>query len=122
MLRLAGALFSDRIVVLPTAYSSARASSVFRNPERALKLLLDLAGAYWQALSEGKGDGEARKVFGSAYAANEAEVLSKDALKRRTFRYNGIPVVMLKYLKIGVKDTPAETLRIHFEWFGFTRS
>jgi hypothetical protein len=117
MLRLAGALYPDRIVVLDSAYRSARASHAFRTPERALSLLLNLAGAYWQSLSDGKGDGEARGVFGNSYAAKEAEVLSKEALKRRTFRYKGSPVVMLKHLKIGVKDTAAETLRIHFEWF-----
>jgi hypothetical protein len=57
-----------------------------------------------------------RKVFGTSYAAREAEILSREALKRRTFKYRGSAVEMLKHLKIGVKDT-AETLRIHFEWF-----
>jgi uncharacterized membrane-anchored protein YhcB (DUF1043 family) len=115
MLRLVGGLYPERIVVLESAYKSAKASHTFRSPERALKLLLDLAGKYWEALSDGKGDGEARKVFGTSYAAREAEILSREALKRRTFKYGGSAVEMLKHLKIGVKDTVAETLRIHFE-------
>jgi hypothetical protein len=49
---------------------------MFKNPERALALLLDLAGEYWQKLNDGKGDGEARQVFGNSYAANEAEAIS----------------------------------------------
>ena len=117
MLRLVAAAYPDRIVVLDSALKSARASHVFRSPERALKLLLDLAGAYWQSLAEGKGDGEARKVFGAAYAASETDVLSKEGLRRRTFQYKGSSVEMLMHLKIGVKDAVAETLRIHFEWF-----
>jgi len=24
---------------------------------------------------------------------------------------------MMKHLKIGVKDSPVETIRVHFEWF-----
>jgi hypothetical protein len=82
-----------------------------------LDLLLDLAGEYWQKLHDGKGDGEAKNVFGSSYAANEAAALRKEGLRKGTFQYQGSPVQMLKHLKIGYKDSVAETLRIHFEWF-----
>jgi hypothetical protein len=117
MLRVVGKLYPDRVVILESAYSSAKASHAFRNPERALKLLLDLASKYWEVLRAGKGDGEARKVFGTSYAAGETEILSKEGMRRRTFQYKSSSVSMLKHLKIGVKDAPAETLRIHFEWF-----
>jgi hypothetical protein len=117
VLRLVAELYPERIVILNTAYRSAKESQMFKNPERVLALLLDLAGEYWQKLNDGKGDGEARQVFGNSYAANEAEVISKQALKRRTFQYGNSPVVISKHLKIGTKDTTVETLRIHFEWF-----
>ena len=35
---------------------------------------------------------------------------------RRTFTYQGRPFLMKKHLKHGVKQSVAETLRIHFEW------
>jgi hypothetical protein len=116
MLRLVARLYPDRIIILDAAYKSAKESQSFKSPERALGLLLDLAGDYWEKLHDGKGDGEAKKVFGNSYAAREADTLKKEAVKRRTFRYEGSPIVMLKHLKIGVKDSVAETLRIHFEW------
>ena len=34
----------------------------------------------------------------------------------RTFEYKGQPLLMLQHLKIGVKDSPNRTLRLHFEW------
>ncbi|MFV8646948.1 hypothetical protein ACNREK_22150, partial [Ralstonia pseudosolanacearum] len=43
--------------------------------------------------------------------------LSNDGKKRRTFNYCGKDFLMEKHLKHGVKDSPAETLRVHFEWF-----
>jgi hypothetical protein len=117
VLRIVAQLYPDRIVILDSAYTSAKASQAFKNPERVLDLLLGLAGEYWQKLHDGKGDGEAKDVFGSSYAANEAAALKKEGLRRRTFQYQGSPVQMLKHLKIGYKDSVAETLRIHFEWF-----
>ena len=38
------------------------------------------------------------------------------ARKRRTFEYQGKGVVMTRHLKIGRKDSVAETLRIQFYW------
>ena len=87
MLRAVATLYPERIVVLETAFKSARASSMFKNPQRVLVLLLNLAREYWQMLHDGQGDSEARKVFGTAYASKESEVLKTAALKRRTFTY-----------------------------------
>ena len=59
----------------------------------------------------------AKAVFGhNAYAQNESQALSNDGRRRRTFTYRGRDFLMEKHLKIGVKDSAAETLRIHFEW------
>ncbi len=109
-------IFADRITVLDSAYDSAAAAHFFRYGEQAFDLLWKLATEYWE-LIRSDGDTEARKVFGSSYAPRESTKLSKDGQGRRTFQYQEKPVLMEKHLKIGVADTPAETLRVHFEWF-----
>ncbi|WP_293885457.1 hypothetical protein [Thiolapillus sp.] len=116
-LTIISALFPDRVVVLESAYSSARDSIQFRYGSKAFKLLWNLAIGYWEALASGLGDGQAKDVFGhNAFAANESEVLSAAGKSRRTFHYRGRDIEMQKHLKIGVKDSVAETLRVHFEW------
>lgn len=116
-------LFPDRIVVLDSALSSARESESFRYGKKAFDLLWKLANNYWPAVAGGGGDAEGRKAFGqNAYAQNEASALSNDGKRRRTFEYKGQDILMEKHLKIGVKDSVAETLRVHFEWVGADRA
>lgn len=116
-LTIISTLFPERVVVLDTAYDSAQVSSGFRYGKKAFDLLWGLVTNYWSALASGQGDMHAKNVFGSnGYAANESEILSKPGQARRTFAYRGRDIEMYKHLKIGVKDSAAETLRIHFEW------
>ena len=116
---LIATLYPDRIVFLETAKDSAKESDRgrFHQGAKAFDLLQKLATEYWQQLADGKSDQQAKAVFGqNAYAANEARVLSNDGKRRRTFSYRGRDFLMEKHLKHGVKDSLAETLRIHFEW------
>jgi len=117
-LRLIDRLFADRVTILPEAWQSARTSATFKYGQRLFGLLYTLATTYWQSLSEGRPDGEARAAFGASYAAKESETVEnrKEARDRRTFEYQGRDILMLKHLKIGVKDSKAETIRVHFEW------
>lgn len=112
-------LFPSRITILPEAWTSARDSESFKYSSRLFALLYSLATDYWIALSNGLPDQEARKVFGAAYAPKESQVVSsnKGAKRRRTFSYAGGTHVMERHLKIGVKDSATETIRVHFEWF-----
>lgn len=113
------ALFKERLVVLPTALSSAKDSDRrgFQYGSKALEMLIDLAGGYWDDITAGKGDQQARQRFGrNGFAAKEAETLSADGRRSRTFRYKNDDILMEKHLKHGVKDSFAETFRIHFEW------
>ena len=111
-------LFPSRIIVLPDAWTSARESDGFLQGEKLFGLLYALATAYWTDLCAGKPDQVARQVFGSAYAAKESETVlgRKDARRRRTFAYGGQEYVMEQHLKIGRKDSIAETIRVHFAW------
>ncbi len=116
---LIATLYSDRIAFLETSKASAKESDRggFRQGTKAFQLLQKLATEYWQQLADGKSDQQAKTVFGqNAYAANEASALSNDGKRRRTFSYRGRDFLMEKHLKHGVKDSLAETLRVHFEW------
>jgi hypothetical protein len=110
--------FPTRIVVLDSAYSSAAASHDFLHSVELGKLLDALASSYWADLSAGRGDQDARKHFGSKFAATESEKVANNALGRdqRTFRYKGQDILMLSHLKIGYKESTAETIRVHFHW------
>lgn len=116
-LRLISIAWPDRVVVLDSAVRSARKSASFKQPDDALELLTTLVTDYYDAIKRG-GDNEARKVFGkNEFAPKESDSsLSKEGLKRRVFTYKNQPVEMLAHLKIGVKPSVAETLRIHFHW------
>jgi len=116
---LMATLYPDRLVFLETATASAKEAD--RNgsslADKACELLHTLATDYWTALMDGRGDQHAKAVFGqNAFAANESDSLSNNGKKLRTFNYRGRDFVMEKHLKHGVKDSKAETLRIHFEW------
>ncbi|MBC8726289.1 hypothetical protein F6X37_33615 [Paraburkholderia sp. 31.1] len=123
-LELIASLYPERIVVLDTAITSAKDSDRggSRLGAKAIDLMFKLASDYWQALVDGKGDQQAKSVFGqNSYAANEASALSNEGKKRRTFSYRDRDFVMEKHLKHGVKDSLAETLRVHFEWVASER-
>lgn len=116
-LELISRFFPDRVVVLDSAFRASKVSQGFKEKRFVFELLWKLATDYWQALTGGQGDTEARQIFGDNYSAREAMSLSTRGRKLRTFTYNGEEIEMMKHLKYGVKDSPAETIRIHFEWF-----
>lgn len=117
------AIFPDRIEVLPSARRSARAAEGFRHRKRCFDLLWRLATAYWSALAANKGDNEARLIFTlNEFASNEgAAGAGARGRGLRAFAYHGQRIEMPKHLKIGVKESAAETLRIHFAWLADER-
>jgi hypothetical protein len=117
-LRLLRLMYGDRVVVLESALASARDATGFRSGAKVFDLLLALAGPYWEALSAGRPDAEARKAFPpKRFAAKESETLSASGRAKRTFMYKGAPVFMEPHLKAGDTGGSADTtLRIHFQW------
>lgn len=116
---LIATLYSDRVVFLKSAKSSAKESDKagFQKGKRAFDLLTKLSTDYWQSLARGENEQHAKSAFGQkSYASNEGNALSIDGRKRRTFSYHGQDILMEKHIKDGVKDSVADTLRIHFEW------
>lgn len=115
-LNVVSLLYSDRVNVLDSAFRSAKEASGFQNPQKALELMLKLCTDYWNKLQHGgKGDAEARQVFGDCYSAKEAG-LSNGGTDARTFDFNGTRLFMDRHLKIGFKDSPAACWRLHFHW------
>jgi hypothetical protein len=112
-------LFSDRVTVLPSAFRSAKQSKSFKYPARVLDLLRKLAIDYFGAIrSGGKGDAQAGQIFGDSYSARDSDTVenNKRARDLRRFDYEGVSVEMMGHLKIGVKPSASETIRIHFMW------
>jgi hypothetical protein len=117
-LTLISNLFPNRLEILPSAWNSAKDAKSFKHRKELLELLWILGTEYWGGLNNGRSDAEVRSVFGNHYAATESEQVEKNrrARLRRTFDYHGRQVEMMKHLKIGFKQSPSETLRVHFEW------
>jgi len=81
--------------------------------------LRKLCVEYYDAIrAGGKGDAQAGQIFGDGYSARDSEMVenNKRARDLRTFDYGGVPVEMMGHLKLGVKPSNAETIRIHFIW------
>jgi hypothetical protein len=118
VLRLVSVAYPERIEVLPSGFASAKRASQFKYAERLGDLLNRLATDYYDALVDGRGDAVGRAIFGEAFAANESTTTmgSHRGRTARTFRYKGQALVMEKHLRIGAKESAAETIRVHFEW------
>jgi hypothetical protein len=117
-LRVVISLYPERVIALDTAFVSARDSdkSGFQFSSKALELMLRMAADYWEVLSSGGSDQQAKAVFGKdAFTATEGQI-SSEGKRRRTFSYHGKRYYMEKHLKIGMRNSTAMTLRIHLEW------
>ncbi len=117
-LHLVSHFFPESVVVSDSAWKSAEKSAPFKHGHKALALLVKLATDYRNDLLAGNGDVVARRHFGNAYAAKESETVenNKRARQARTFSYKGKNIEVSKHLRIGTKDSIAETLRVYFEW------
>lgn len=107
------------LVLLPSALKSADEASGFEYSEKLFDQVWKLATDYRQLRLQGGPDNLAREVFGNkVWAARESDTTAQNAVGKaeRTFDYKGQPLLMLQHLKIGVKDSPNRTLRLHFEW------
>ncbi len=110
--------FFGKIIVLDSAWKSAKDAKKFRYQQKAFELLLKLPTQYWQAKAEGKTDKDAGSFYGDDFSPWESEGIMDNprAREERTFEYNKTLMQMTNHLKIGVKPSDAETLRIHFDW------
>ncbi len=112
-------IFPERLIVLPSAFASAHESRTFRDKKRAFNLLWKLTNEYYLSLCEGKPDAISKQIFGDDFSAKESETVEKNVIARhlRIFTYKGNDYEMMAHLKIGTKESIADTLRVHFRWF-----
>lgn len=118
-LRALVVLHPDRVVVLESAFASAKKARKFNAPRKAFDLLSRLCGDYYDALCNGEGTQAGRAIFGAkSFAPKESETVenNKRATSLRTFEYRGKSLPMMAHLKIGIKDSVTETFRCHFHW------
>lgn len=117
LLKIISQIFKDRIVILDSAYQSARDSKRFKHNKKLFLLMYKLATEYVEAVSSG-GDLKALNIFGSSYTANESEsvIKSPELSKLRTFLYKNESIKMFRHLKIGAADNVEQTIRVHFHW------
>jgi len=108
-------IIPNNIVILKSAYTSAKRSSGFKHSQKLLFLLYKLSTEYLSTFLD-KGDNEAKSVLGAAYSANESETVerSKQLSDMRTFDYMGEKIRMFKHVGIGVAHNKTETIRVHF--------
>lgn len=108
-------LLPNNIVVLKSAYSSAKNSNKFKHGQKLMFLLYKLCTEYLSVYLD-KGDNEAKSILGGAYSANESESVerSKSLSDLRVFDYNGEKIKMFKHVKIGVAFNKTDTIRAHF--------
>lgn len=119
ILELVQEICPGSLVLLPSALKSADEASGFQYSEKLFDQVWKLATDYRQLRLQGGPDNLARDVFGNkVWAARESDTTAQNAVGKaeRTFDYKGQPLLMLQHLKIGVKDSPNRTLRLHFEW------
>ena len=99
VLTLTETIFSDRVVVLPSAKeSAARIDNSVADVDDLRKLVFTLVTDYLDVYLS-KGDAQARLLFGNRYAAQESDSVMKSAKRMRDRTFSGI--TMTQHLKIG---------------------
>lgn len=114
-------LYPESVLVLPSAIGSAKEAGHFRLTHQLWPLLVALATDYVERMQTSPGgDGAAKAVFGSKFAARESDTAMGNERSRseRTFHNGDATYVMWRHLKIGVADNTTDAIRLHFEWLG----
>jgi len=116
-LRAIQAIYSDAVHLLQSALNSAEDASDFEHPDILRDMLIKLATDFYQCLRQGRGTQEGVRIFGrNDFTTKESDNLSHKGRLARTFSYKGQSICMEQHLKIGVKDSEAHCLRVHFHW------
>jgi hypothetical protein len=120
-LRLAQALYPERLTVLGPAFESAKKSdrSGFQQAARLLQLLLRLGGPYFDA-AFGLSKDSPESVFSNAeYSAHESDTVNsthdRGIRSVRTAVWNGRTIPLERHLRIGVANDASKSIRCYFE-------
>ena len=109
-------MLSDRVMILPSAWKSAKESDKagFSPVEPVADLLFKLARDCVDKYRQG-GHFLPATILGAGYADSDGQgLMTTQGLKNRTFSYNGKTVPMMTHLKIGTGWNKGTTFRAHF--------
>lgn len=105
-----------RVVVLESAWKSAKDAAPFQQTGRMLDVITAMVFPYYDSLMAGNPDATARAILGNSYSANESETVSSHRRLRalREFEYQGEIHFFERHLKAG-NGAGLEGMRIHFD-------
>lgn len=109
---------ADRVVILDSAYRSAKESDEagFEDVGKAGELLFKLVGTYVDRMRENPQPSTGLDVFGdNRYAPGEG-ISNRNTQVRNARTFVGCEHPMMEHLKIGGRFSKAKTLRIHFRY------
>lgn len=110
-------MYGSAVVVLPSALESAREAEGFEWPDLVREFVFKLVTDFRDCLIAGKGTHDGVRIFGrKRFSTKEADNLTQRGRVARTFPYKGKMICMEQHLKIGVKESDAHTLRLHYHW------
>lgn len=110
------AIGDGRVVILESAWKSAKEAATFQHCTRMLDVITTMAFPYYDSLMDGNPDATARALLGNAYSANESETVSSQRRLRsmREFEYQGQTHFFERHLKAG-NGMGLDGMRIHFD-------
>lgn len=105
-----------RVVVLDSAWKSAKEAATFQSSARMLEVISAMVFGYYDSIMSGNPDATARALLGKSYSANESENTSSNGKLRalREFHYLGHPHYFERHLKVG-NGSGLEGMRVHFD-------
>lgn len=108
----------DRVVVLESAWKSAREASAFQYAGRMLDALKTMVFPYFESLKNGNPDSVAREILAGMYSAKESQSVGTSTKLRslREFIYEGQVHYFERHLRIG-NGGGMEGMRLHFDIF-----
>lgn len=118
LLRFYGYLASDRMVVLDSAWRTARQSEKFAYPDRLNEQLSKLVFDYLDQIRAGAPMGRVgREMFAGAFAAKESQSVSQGQAMRaqREFTYNGETRFFEYRLRVANGWGVVEGMRVYFD-------
>lgn len=108
-----------RVVVLESAWKSARQASAFPYSARMLEALNTMVFPYFESLKSGNPDAVARELLAGSYSAKESESVGGNPKFRvqREFVFEGQTRFFERHLKIGNGTGTRDGMRVYFDIF-----
>lgn len=110
------AVAGSRVVILDSAWKSARESERFPHGPRLLDVIHTMVFPYYESIMSGKPDSVSRELLAGAYSAKESETVAciPKMRSQREFTYQNEVHFFERHLKVG-NGGGIECMRVHFD-------